>query len=63
MEENHEPENRPAEVFKIYLDFAESKVYMVNLATGEYIVPGGIDMSWVTKGYQSNHRQGNDMWS
>ena len=45
MEENHEPEIRPAEVFKIFLDFAESKVYMVNLATGEYIVPGGIDMS------------------
>ena len=50
MEENHEPENqepeiRPAEVFKIWLDFAGSKVYMVNLATGEYIVPEGVDMS------------------
>ena len=45
MEENHERERKPAEVFKIWLDYAGSKVYMVNLATGEYIVPGGVDMS------------------
>ncbi len=45
MDENHERERRPAEVFKIWLDLAGSKVYMVNLATGEYIVPGGVDMS------------------
>ena len=45
MEENHEPEIRPAEVFRIWWDFAENKVYMVNIAAGEYIVPGGIDFS------------------
>ena len=44
-DENQEPDNRPAEVYKIFLDFKQAKVYMVNLSTGEYVVPGGIDMS------------------
>ena len=43
MEENHEPEIRPAEVFRIWWD--ENKVHMVNIVTGEYIVPGGVNIS------------------
>ena len=36
---------RPAEVFKIWLDYKEGKVYMTNLKTGQFVIPGGISMT------------------
>ena len=36
---------RPAEVFKIWLNYKEGKVYMTNLKTGQFVIPGGISMT------------------
>lgn len=36
--------NRPSEVFKVYICFKTNKVWMVNLRNGKVIVPNGIEM-------------------
>ena len=36
---------RPAEVFKIWIDWVNMRVYMTNLKTGERVEPEGVDIS------------------
>ena len=36
---------RPAEVFTIWVDWINMKVYMTNVKTGERVEPEGVDIS------------------
>ena len=37
-------ENRPSEVYKVYICLKTNKVWMVNLKDGRVVVPNGIRM-------------------